>query len=80
VADSNTAEAIEKEGVLNDSAQEAWQRALEDWQALGKRSIPTTASFTIKLGQIDELNRRRAETIQELSEVAGSAYERHRRH
>jgi len=70
------AEAIEKEGVLNDSAQEAWQRALEDWQALGKRSIPTTASFTIKLGQIDELNRRRAETIQELSEVAGSAYER----
>lgn len=70
------AEAIESEGVLNDSAQEAWQRASEDWKALGNRSIPTTAAFTIKLGQIDELLRRRAETVQELRELTGPAYTR----
>ena len=70
------AEAIESEGVLNDQAREAWQRASEDWQGLGNRSIPTTASFTIKLGQLDELNRRRAETIAEIRDLAGPAFER----
>ncbi|MFG0289360.1 MAG: IRE (iron responsive element) [Rhodopirellula sp. JB044] len=68
------AEAIEKEGVLNDQAQEAWQRASEDWKGLGERSIPTTASFTIKMGQIDELHRRRAETIAEIRQLARPAY------
>ncbi|EMI55583.1 hypothetical protein [Rhodopirellula sallentina] len=70
------AEAIEKEGVLNDQAQEAWQRASEDWKGLGERSIPTTASFTIKMGQIDELHRRRAETIAEIRQLARPAYEK----
>ncbi len=70
------AEAIESEGVLDDKAREAWQRASEDWQGLGNRSIPTTASFTIKLGQIDELYRRRAETIVEIRELAGPAFAR----
>jgi hypothetical protein len=69
------AEAIESEGVLDDKAREAWQRASEDWQGLGNRSIPTTASFTIKLGQIDELYRRRAETIAEIRDLAGPAFE-----
>lgn len=69
------AEAIEREGVLNDSAQEAWQRASEDWKELGQRSIPTTAAFTIKMGQIDELYRRRAEAVEELREITGPAYE-----
>ncbi len=70
------AEAIEKEGVLNDQAREAWQRAYEDWQVLGNRSVPTTSSFTIKLGQIDELLRRRAETVAELRELTGDVYKR----
>lgn len=70
------AEAIEKEGVLNDQAREAWQRASEDWQALGNRSVPTTESFTIKLGQIDELFRRRVETVVELRKLTGDVYNR----
>ncbi|MCM2373028.1 IRE (iron responsive element) [Aporhodopirellula aestuarii] len=70
------AEAIESEGVLNDQAQEAWQRASEDWKGLGERSIPTTASFTIKMGQIGELQRRRAEAIEEIRKIAKPAYER----
>ncbi len=70
------AEAIEKEGVLNDQAREAWQRASEDWRALGNRSVPTTESFTIKLGQIDELLRRRAETVNEIREITGDVYKR----
>ncbi|EMI40585.1 hypothetical protein [Rhodopirellula sp. SWK7] len=70
------AEAIEREGVLNDQAQEAWQRASEDWKGLGERSIPTTASFTIKMGQIDELHRRKAETIAEIRQLATPAFEK----
>ncbi|WP_404310378.1 prolipoprotein diacylglyceryl transferase [Neorhodopirellula lusitana] len=70
------AEAIEKEGILDDRAQNAWQMASQDWKGLGNRSIPTTASFTIKLGQLDELNRQRAETVAEIRKTAGAAYER----
>lgn len=70
------AEAIESEGVLDDRAQNAWQMASQDWRGLGNRSIPTTASFTIKLGQLDELARQRAEKTAEIRELAPEAYER----
>lgn len=70
------AEAIESEGVLDDRAQNAWQMASQDWRGLGNRSIPTTASFTIKLGQLDELVRQRAEKIAEMRDLAPEAYER----
>lgn len=69
------AEAIEAEGVLDDRAQNAWQMASQDWRSLGNRSIPTTASFTIKLGQLDELSRQREEKLAEIRAAAPDAYE-----
>lgn len=71
----NHAEAIEKEGVLDERAQDRWRLALQDWVQFGNRSIPTTASFTVKLDQIDELERRRAERIEEFRELTEGPYE-----
>lgn len=68
------AEAIEDEGVLDDRAQNAWQIASQDWKGLGNRSIPTTATFTIKLGQINELVRQRADKFSELESIAPNAF------
>jgi len=69
------AEAIEKEGILDDRAIDAWQRASQDWEELGNRSIPTTARFTVKLGQIDELMRQRDEKIAQLRSLAAETYD-----
>lgn len=69
------AEAIEKEGILDERAQTAWQMAAEDWDAFGNRSVPTTSPFTIKLGQLDELRRQRKEKIEQLRQLAGDAFE-----
>lgn len=69
------AEAIEREGVLDERAQNAWQLAREDWIGFGNRSIPTTAPFTIKLDQLDELSRQVDERMEEFRELTGDAYE-----
>ncbi|MFG0264895.1 MAG: IRE (iron responsive element) [Rhodopirellula sp. JB055] len=68
------AEAIESEGILDERAQNAWQLASADWRAFGNRSVPTTAAFTIKLGQLDELIRQKTDKVEKLEEVAGDAY------
>ena len=68
------AEAIEKEGILDERAQNAWQMGYADWVAFGNRSVPTTASFTIKLGQLDELIRQQEEKIERLQQLAPDAY------
>ena len=69
------AEAIEKEGILDDRAIDAWQRASQDWEDFGNRSIPTTARFTIKLGQLDELKRQREEKVEQLRGLASETYD-----
>jgi hypothetical protein len=69
------AEAIEKEGILDDRAQIRWQMANEDWRAFGDRSIETTSPFSIKLGHLDDLKRRREQRLAEFRELAGEAYE-----
>ena len=69
------AEAIESEGVLDDRAKNAWLQAGDDWDTLGKRSIPTTAAFTIKLGSLDELNRQLEENTAEFLRIAGETIE-----
>jgi hypothetical protein len=63
------AEAIEREGILDNSAQNAWQMASDDWSAFGNRSIPTTSPFTIKLDQLDELARQIADRHQKFNEL-----------
>jgi hypothetical protein len=67
-------EAIESEGILDDRAKAAWQLASDDWLSLGQRSIPTTAPFTIKLGSLDELDRRYTELLDKFMEIAGDTY------
>lgn len=69
------AEAIEREGILDERAQNAWQLAHEDWLAFGNRSIPTTSPFTIKLDQLDELNRQIDERLEQFREMTGEVYE-----
>ena len=69
------AEAIEREGILDERTQDAWQRAAEDWRQYGNRSIPTTSPFTIKLDQIDELRRQIEEKVEEFEELAGDVFE-----
>ncbi len=68
------AEAIEKEGILDERAQSRWQMAAEDWATFGNRSIPTTSPFTIKLGHLDELRRQRTQRLEEFQELTGEAY------
>ena len=69
------AESIESEGVLDDGALTAWQLAAEDWSKFGNRSIPTTAAFTIKLDQLDELKQQKAEKLQQFRELAPEVYD-----
>lgn len=68
------AEAIESEGILDESAQNAWQMASEDWRRFGARSIPTTSPFTIKLGEFAELKRKREEALDRFSVLTGDVY------
>lgn len=70
------AEAIEKEGVLDERAQNAWQMAAEDWSSFGNRSIPTTSPFTIKLDQLDELKRQKAEKIEQFRDLNKEAFDK----
>ena len=69
------AEAIEKEGVLDQSAQDAWMSASADWQELGERSISTTAPFTIKLGRLDDLLRQRADKAERFRQLTAEGFD-----
>ncbi|TWU57617.1 IRE (iron responsive element) [Rubripirellula reticaptiva] len=69
------AEAIEKEGILDERAQNAWEMAAEDWSSFGNRSIPTTSPFTIKLDQLDVLERQKEEKIEQLRELVKEEFD-----
>jgi hypothetical protein len=69
------AEAIETEGVLDERAKNAWEFAGQDWDALGTRSIPTTAAFTIKLGSLDELKKQLADAREQFTAVTKETLE-----
>ena len=72
------AEAIESEGILDESAQNAWLMAAEDWQAFGNRSIPTTSPFTIKLDQLDVLEEQKQEKMEQFRELTKELYDAER--
>jgi hypothetical protein len=72
------AEAIEREGILDDSAENAWQMASDDWIRFGNRSIPTTSPFTIKLDQLDELGRQISQGNEKFRELTREAYDAER--
>ncbi|KAA1261674.1 hypothetical protein LF1_42290 [Rubripirellula obstinata] len=69
------AESIEKEGILDDRAENAWQMASEDWARFGNRSIPTTSPFTIKLDGMDDLYQRREEKLEEFGKLTGDVFD-----
>ena len=68
------AEAIEKEGVLDERAVRAWTRASEHWDQFGKRSIPTRLRFNIKLSSLDDLLEEKERLTNEFRELAGDVY------
>ncbi len=47
---------IEEEGVLDNKAIDSWQRAVADWVAYGQRDIPTYDGYSVRLGDLNELN------------------------
>ena len=73
------AEAIEKEGVLDQRSISAWTRASDNWRQFGRRSIPTTAAFTVKLGELSELQQRREEKIEEFRQLGAEVYDEMKR-
>lgn len=69
------AEAIEREGILDiDNAQKAWTNANEDWTEFGRRNVPTTSPFTIKLGGLEDLKEDLRKKLDEIREIAGDVY------
>ncbi|OYP38387.1 IRE (iron responsive element) [Rhodopirellula sp. MGV] len=69
------AEAIEKEGVLDERAVRAYTKASEGWEQFGRRSIPTNDGFSIKLGSIFDLNEQKSEKMDEFRKIADEIYE-----
>ncbi len=69
------AEAIEREGILDESSQNAWRLAAEDWAAFGNRSIPTTSPFTIKLDSLDVLKAQQQERIEQFRALDPELYD-----
>ena len=56
------ADAIEEEGIFDDVARLAWQRAEQRWLKYGQRPIPTSYGYTIQL----ESGERQEEIVKEL--------------
>ena len=72
------AEAIEQEGILDESAQNAWQMAADDWAVFGNRSIPTTSPFTIKLDSLSVLEEQLEEKRMRFRELTKELYDAER--
>ena len=69
------AEAIEREGILDDRAQNAWSVAHDTWKnGFGQRSVPTTEAYTIKLDNLANLGRDRDQKLKEFRELTGDVY------
>lgn len=55
----NYAMSIEKEGVLDEKAQIAWEKAGDDWRRYGDRSIPHTSGHNVRLNDFAKLREER---------------------
>lgn len=51
----NYASTIEEEGVHGQTAQRAWEEARRAWEEFGKRPIPTSYGYVIRLGERDKV-------------------------
>jgi hypothetical protein len=70
------ATAIEQEGVLDDRAKGAWERAADDWYGYGTRPLSTTDGYTVQLAKINDLYQLKEELVAQFKEVAGPTLER----
>jgi hypothetical protein len=66
----NYSSTIEEEGILGDVAQLAWRKADADWQAFGRRPIPTSWGHNIRLGDYATVQERLEQLDDRLEELA----------
>lgn len=69
------AEAIQREGVLDTPARQAWARAGEGWKVFGERPILTTFGDTIYLRELKRANDKYEELLAEFQDYCGDAYQ-----
>jgi len=70
------ADAIQKEGILDDRSKEAWERAASDWYDFGLRPLGTSDSMTVQLGTIGDLYTKRGEMMTRFEELVGDTMQR----
>jgi hypothetical protein len=61
--------AIEEEGYLDETAQYAWRKAGDDWNAYGDRPIPTSYGFAIRLSDGERMRAESERLGKELDEL-----------
>lgn len=70
------ATAIEEEGILDDRAKAAWERADDDWYGFGVRPLATSEGISIQLGTIQDLYQRKAELMERFEDLVGPTMQR----
>jgi len=65
----NFATAIEDEGVLDEKARIAWEKAGIDWRQFGDRSIPHTSGHNLRLNDLERLVNERMALEAKLDEI-----------
>lgn len=69
----NYSMAIEDEGILDEKAQIAWEKAGDDWRRYGDRSVPHTAGHLVRINDLPKLIARRDDMQEELDELVPGA-------
>ena len=68
------AEAIQKEGILDDYSRQAWKNAGRGWLEFGNRSIETTFGDTIRLADLKQANAEYEVMKEDFIEYCGETY------
>ncbi|MCU0709069.1 MAG: hypothetical protein MUF23_12325 [Pirellula sp.] len=66
-------EAIEEEGVLDERARFAWERAGREWKDFGNRELGGTSSDAVILRSLDILREEVSELMKKFGELTGDA-------
>lgn len=61
---------------IGEASRRTWQFAADEWREFGDADIPTTAEFTIRLGSLDELQRRLRDLQREFDELTENVREK----
>lgn len=69
----NHSEAIEEEGVLDERARFAWQRAGKSWTEFGKKGLGGTSGDAVILGSIDKLQEEVASLLAQFQDLTKDA-------